>query len=288
MNGNETTLGALIPSNLAEAIDALATNDYTVFAGGTDLSVRYKTSAGAPVAYPHSLLIISRLTELKKIEKKDICLEIGACATYADILANADVPNILKSAVLSIGGPAIRNMGTIGGNICNGSPAGDSLPPLYALDAVVRLEKKGEAREMPLSEFITGPGKTLRERDELLTLIRIPSLPADTAAAFRKTGMRRSMTISKCSVAAVRIGPATAPKEIRIAFGAVGPRVVRNLEAERKLLALAQKKKGKLTADDFLTLYDSAISPIDDQRSTAEYRKRTVITVAWEMITTLK
>jgi CO/xanthine dehydrogenase FAD-binding subunit len=167
---------------------------------------------------------------------------------------------MLIEAARQVGGAQIQNRGTVGGNVANGSPAGDSLPVLAAADAVVVLRSVDAERRVPFTAFYTGYRESVMRADELIVAIEIPRVAG--SQWFRKVGTRAAQAISKVVVAAVRGGPSP-----RIAVGSVAPTVVRLRGTERALASGA-------TLDDAMTALRAEVRPIDDLRSTAEYRKR--------------
>ncbi len=229
----------------------------TPLAGATDLyvSLNFGTLQGT------RFVDLWRLAALRKIEKQDGMLSIGALATYTQIMRSrhvrAHLPMLVQAAG-QIGGVQIQNRGTIGGNIANGSPAGDSLPVLAAVDAVVVLRSVAGERRVPFGEFYTGYRASVRQPDELITAVEIP--PVEGVQWFRKVGTRAAQAISKVVMAAVRA------ERPRVAIGSVGPMVVRARLTEDALANGA-------TIDDAVGVLTEEIRPIDDVRSTAEYRR---------------
>jgi CO/xanthine dehydrogenase FAD-binding subunit len=203
-----------------------------------------------------------RLDALRGIDLRDNRLWIGALATYSDLLRSplirARLP-MLASAARQIGGVQIQNRGTIGGNVANASPAGDTLPVLAVADAMVVLQSARETRRVPFSTFYTGYRRSVMRQDELVAGLEIP--PVRGRQWFRKVGTRAAQAIAKVVMAGV--GGQTP----RIALGSVAPTVVRALKTERVLASGGSLVDAKLTLN-------SEIAPIDDLRSTAEYRRR--------------
>ena len=202
------------------------------------------------------------LEELRAIRQSGGVLSIGALASYTEIIRSAHVRRrlpILAAAAREIGGVQIQNRGTLGGNIANGSPAGDSLPVLAVADATLVLASAREQRRVPFGSFYTGYRKSVLRPDELITAVEIPRI--EGRQWFRKVGTRAAQAISKVVLAAVRSG------RPRLALGSVAPTVVR-LPRTEALLA-----SGASIADARREL-ESEIRPIDDLRSTAEYRRR--------------
>jgi CO/xanthine dehydrogenase FAD-binding subunit len=204
-----------------------------------------------------------RLTSLKAIEVRRDVLSIGALATHTALIQSPLVRKrlpMLAAAAREIGGVQIQNRGTLGGNVANASPAGDTLPVLAAADAVVVLQSAAGARRVPFNEFYTGYRQSVRRPDELITSFEIPAVRG--RQVFRKVGTRAAQAISKVVMAV-----AGSRRDLRIAVGSVAPTVVR---ARRTEAALAE---GASMADAQRILMEE-IAPIDDIRSTAEYRRR--------------
>jgi CO/xanthine dehydrogenase FAD-binding subunit len=201
------------------------------------------------------------LDELRGIEVRGDVLRLGALTTYAEIIRSADVRRrlpMLAAASREIGAVQIQNRGTIGGNIANGSPAGDALPVLAAADALVELRGIEWTRKVPFTDFYTGYRASVRRPDELITAVEFPRV--EGAQWFRKVGTRAAQSISKVVMAAVR---ADRP---RIAFGSVAPTVVRVRRTEDALAAGASIAEAQ-------RILQEEISPIDDIRSTVAYRR---------------
>ena len=259
------------PQNYKQALELLGEKLVVPLAGGTDLMVKSGGLSGCGPGLDFPALFIGHLEELKKVEDYGNFIRIGSACTYARILENRSVPEILKAAVLRLATPAIRNAGTIGGNICNASPAGDTLPVLYALDASVVLESINDTRTLPIEDFITGPGETVIKNDELLKEIVVPKKSFD-AVFYKKVGTGVVNSLSKVSFTGLAVVERRTVRDIRISFGAVSPTVVRSKKLENII-------SGKNVQDivrivpELGNLYSVLIDPLDDQRSTACYRK---------------
>jgi CO/xanthine dehydrogenase FAD-binding subunit len=248
----------LSPSTKAEALAMLSENTAQPLAGGTDLLVQARTNRHRVKAFVR----IDHLAELKTLEFSDNELTIGAGVTYTEYLEKvSELLPPLTEAVALIASPSIRNTATFGGNIVNASPAADTLPILYALDAVLTLESVTGIRQIPVSEFITGPKKTVLRPDELLTGIHL-KIPHNYKYSYRKIGPRKALSLSKVSFVGLFLPNV---KEIRLAYGSVGPTVVRAYAAEQLF------REGKITA--IPDNVEQTVRPINDQRSTAEYRR---------------
>jgi len=251
-----STLQLREPRTLQEALRMMKDEASIPLAGATDLyvSLNFGTLPGT------RFIDLWRLAALRKIEKRDGVLSIGALATYTQIIKSRHVRAalpMLVEAAKQIGGVQIQNRGTIGGNIANASPAGDSLPVLAAVDAVIVLRSVAGERRVPFGEFYTGYRASVLQRDELITAVEIP--PIEGAQCFRKVGTRAAQAISKVVMGAVRA------KRPRIAFGSVGPTVVRVARTEEALA-------GGASIDEAVRVLEGEIAPIDDVRSTADYR----------------
>jgi CO/xanthine dehydrogenase FAD-binding subunit len=205
------------------------------------------------------------LAELRAIRVRGDVLSIGALATYTDLIRSPLVRRrlpMLVAAAREVGGVQIQNRGTIGGNVANASPAGDTLPVLAASDAAVVLQSAGASRRVPFAAFYTGYRRSVLRPDELITALEVPRLRG--RQWFRKVGTRAAQAISKVVMAAVAPVGGDAP---RIALGSVAPTVVRLPSTEAALAAGA-------SLDEAQRLLIEEIAPIDDIRSTAAYRTR--------------
>ena len=225
-------------------------------AGCTDLyvAVNFGTLTG------ERFLDLWPLEPMRKITMDGETLVIGALATYTEIIKSRHVRRhlpMLVEAARQIGGPQIQNRGTIGGNVANASRAGDSLPVLAAGEATIVLRSAAAERRVPFVEFYTGYRKSVRKPDELVFAIEVPKQQGDQW--FRKVGTRAAQAISKIVMAGVR------DSTPRIAIGSVGPTVVRVPRTEAALTA------GSI--DDAARMLGDEITPIDDVRSTADYRR---------------
>jgi len=249
----------LEPRSLADALTLLRDDGPLVpMAGCTDLYVSLNFGTLKEARF----LNLWRLSALRTIEMRGGLLSIGALATHTDLIRSALVRRrvpMLAAAAREVGGVQIQNRGTIGGNVANASPAGDTLPVLAAAEATVVLRSAAGTRRIPFTQFYTGYRQTVRRPDELIVALEIPAIRG--RQCFRKVGTRAAQAISKVVVAAV-VGDRP-----RIALGSVAPTVVRATRTEAALAA------GASIEDAQQTLVDE-IAPIDDIRSTAEYRRR--------------
>jgi xanthine dehydrogenase small subunit len=254
-----SSLQLLEPRTVAEALRMLRDEEGVVpLAGATDLYVGLNFGT----LETRRFVNLWGLGPLRRITMRGDTLSIGALATYTDIIRSRQVQRrlpMLAQAAREVGGMQIQNRGTLGGNIANASPAGDTLPVLAAADATVVLRSASEERRVPFTGFYTGYRESLRRPDELITAVEVG--PVEGAQWFRKVGTRAAQAISKVVMAAVR-GPAP-----RIALGSVAPTVIRLSRTERALADGAG-------IDDAVAIAESEIQPIDDLRSTAGYRRR--------------
>ncbi len=237
--------------------------------GGTDVMVVKK-----PV---EEMIFLNRISEMKSVEDLADVIRIGAGATYRELLANGIIPEVLKTAMKTIASPAIRSAGTIAGNICNASPAGDTLPILYALDAAVVCQRIAQeqilTRKIPIQRFILGIRKTDLQEDEIVTAIEIPKAFVRSCAktTYEKVGARKSEAISKLSFVGMYQLEDGKISDIRIAFGSVGITALRFPELEQKMIGKTPDELSQ-NNETLISDYMDRIHPIDDQRSTSEYR----------------
>jgi CO/xanthine dehydrogenase FAD-binding subunit len=275
----------IAPGTLEEALgmlrDAHAGEEHapTVLAGGTDLWPQW-TAAGQR---PARVLSLHRIEELRVIEhdsdRSDGLLRVGATCTHGEIARSELVRRAcpaLAEAAATVGAVQIQNRGTIGGNLVNASPAADLPPPLAAAVAQVELASSDSGvRRVPIDRFFTGYRQIDRQPDELLTAILVPALPENAREQFRKVGTRRAQAISKVMGACrLELDPETcAITRAGIAFGSVAPTVVRLHGLERWLQGRARDEQ---TASEAGARAASAVQPIDDLRSSADYRRHVV------------
>lgn len=224
---------------------------------------------------PERLLDLWQLDELRGIalEGDGAWLRVGALTTYTKIrrspLVREWVP-ALGEAAATIGAAQIQNRGTLGGNVVNASPAGDTLPVLLAADAVIVLGSASGKRSVPAADFWTGYRKTARREDELVIRILFPIRPPPRIIRFRKVGTRRAQAISKVVMALAYREDGGVWRDVRVALGSVAERPIRAARTEAVLEGAAPRET---TADHAAATIVSEIEPIDDVRSTADYRR---------------
>lgn len=255
-------------------------------AGGTDLMVQRARGFAIAPEFEKPLLFIEHLSELKKIYIENDEINIGACAILTDIMKSEIIPPVLKKIIGQMASPPTRNMASFAGNICNASPAGDTLPYLYAVDAKITLESSNEKRTILVSEFIKGPKKTVLKANELVTNIIIPH-KTYSHNVYRRLGQRKGMSLTKASLLGMADIENGKIIDIRIALGAVSAIIARCKEIEESL----KNKSIKDVKDDvtsILAKYDHLIKPIDDARSTALYRKKVSLNMIKQFLENLK
>jgi len=233
---------------------SISEKDFTLFAGGTDLIPRYERGQ----KLPNTIIDLKKLPDFIGIKIVGENLEIGAGTTIEEIKNSNLIKkhcNALWQVTTEFGSVQIRNRATIGGNICNASPAGDTLPALYAFNVKILLRNKSDSRIIPIDKFILGQGKTTIEKGEILQSVILPL--SSSKSIFYKLGLREAMAISVINFAIVYD-----ENELTIALGSVAPTII-------KLTGLKE-----LNIDQILEKVDNTISPIDDIRATANYRRK--------------
>jgi CO/xanthine dehydrogenase FAD-binding subunit len=252
------------PETVPQAV-ALLSGGTRVLAGGTDLY----PSSGADLS--GDVLDLTAIPDLRGITRTATGLRIGACTTWSEI-AETDLPpalTALQQAARQVGGRQIQNAGTIGGNLCNASPAADGVPPLLALDALVELEGPGGKRTLPLSDFLHGPRRTDLRPAEVLTAVTLPAAALSGTSAFLKLGARAHLVISIAMVAARITLEQGRIVQAALAVGACGPVARRLPTVEAALLGLTPEgAAAKITAE----AVGPHLSPLDDIRASAAYR----------------
>ncbi|OQA80341.1 MAG: Nicotinate dehydrogenase FAD-subunit [bacterium ADurb.Bin243] len=265
----------LMPASLNEALYVINNIDrpFRFLAGGTDVLVRLKDNP----SYAQALIDISKIGELAKIEEHKSTFVIGSGVRHEALLAYApfiENYNGLIEAVSAIGSPQIRALATVGGNIGNASPAGDSIGPLMAFDAEVELRSQDTNRIVKLEDFFTGPGKTVLKHNEIITKIILPKSDS-LKSGWKRLGQRRAVAISKVSVTlalgfAKHSNGSDRVNDVRIALGAVAPTVIRARKAEKFLLE--NQTLTKAVVKEACRLVAKEARPITDIRSNTEYR----------------
>jgi CO/xanthine dehydrogenase FAD-binding subunit len=263
----------LRPETIDETVAALRQHGGRILAGGTDF---FPALGEQPVREP--VIDISGVAELRGIAVERDCVRIGARTTWTDILRHP-LPrcfDALKAAAREVGSVQIQNAGTVAGNICNASPAADGVPPLLILDAKVELASANKRKSVPLADFITGNRCTRLAPGEIVTAIRVPRGLDDSRSVFLKLGARRYLVISIAMVAAlVGLDASGRVAQARIAVGACSAVARRLHELEAYLVGVDAAAVGAAVQAKHL----APLSPIDDVRATAEYRRDAALTL---------
>jgi CO/xanthine dehydrogenase FAD-binding subunit len=274
------------PTSLDEAAGILRAGNVTVLAGGTD--VMPQTQAGR-MRFQPVLMNVRRVPELMGIVEQGGVVRIGALVTITELLESALVRerlNLLWQACDHFASDQIRNVATVGGNLCNASPAGDTLVPLLALDARVVLAAKPngtlQTRRVPLAEFLLGPGRTCRAPAELLAAVEVPLPPAGFAGEFYKHGTRPGLDIAAIAIAVGARRDGAVLRDVRVAFGAVAPTVIR---APRTEAVLEGHQADAATLDAAAHAALEEIHPISDVRATDWYRRELIRNMLTRILT---
>lgn len=251
----------------------MATTGGQILAGGTD----FYPALGERLPQGN-VVDITALDEIRGISIESDYFRIGGLTTWTEVIRTPLPPcfDALKAAAREIGSVQIQNRGTVAGNLCNASPAADGVPPLLALDAEVELVSVEGRRRVPLAQFMTGNRRTLRGPNEILTAVLVPRRLEDAASAFLKLGARRYLVISISMVAAVVQAADGRVSEAHVAVGSCSASAKRLSDLERDLIGLPAKAGiGALVRAEHL----SQLSPIDDVRATADYRRDASLTL---------
>ena len=267
-----------IPSSLAEATQLLSNNpDAHLLTGGTDMMVEVNFNH----RHPETVIALRNIPEIQQwsVDAASGIVHIGSSVPYATMehgeLAQA-LP-ALAEAARTVGSPQIRAAGSIGGNLGTCSPAGDSLPVLSALDAVVHLRSDTSSRSVSFAEFMVGPKKNSRMANEIITGVSIPM--TNGWQGYAKVGVRNAMVISVASVClAIHDG------KVRVALGSVGPTIIRCTESEAWINSVGLENVNQSIAKEFGEHVRTESRPIDDHRSTAEYRRHAVGVLAARLL----
>ncbi|MGH2492204.1 MAG: FAD binding domain-containing protein [Candidatus Limnocylindria bacterium] len=265
-------MSVTVARDLSDVLDHLSSaTEVTLLAGGTDLLVDINFGRKRP----ERVVAIDRVEELGHLERNGR-VRMGAGVTYTRMLHEDPGSVALSQAARTVGSPQIRNAGTLGGNIATSSPAGDTLPVLAALDAVVVLRsKQGGERRVPFAEFMTGPKKNVRRPDELVVAAEWDD--AGPAQTFMKVGTRNAMVIA---VAGLALVVDRARRRVGVGLGSCGPTILRASRAEAFAAALFEARgweralsPTEAESREFGGLVAGAARPIDDVRGTAAYRR---------------
>jgi CO/xanthine dehydrogenase FAD-binding subunit len=243
-----------------------------LLAGGTDLLVQMRAGEIAP----ECVVDISAIEELRGLRAADDVVHVAALTTHNEIAQSQLLrrrASVLTDAAAEVGSVQVRNLATLGGNIGNASPCADTVPALHVLDAEIRLVSSEGDQWIPIGEFFTGPGETVRSPRELIAGVRFRASEDEHLGFFQKIGHRRKMRVSKASAAGtVSLEDGTVAR-CKLALGSVAPTVIRAPEAEKYLVGRPLTVE---TIAETAALASAAARPITDIRSTAEYRRRII------------
>lgn len=278
----------VVPGSLSEALELLASEPgkFRPLAGGTDLMVVFSTGR----QQYKNFLSLHNFRELHGIEVRDDEIEIRALTTYTDVryhpVLQSEFPMLCQAAAAS-GAAAIQNRGTIGGNIGNGSPAADTPPALSAYRAEIDLVSSAGVRSMPFRKFQTGYKQMDLRPDELIQGVRVKRLPG-RFHHYRKVGTRKAQSISKVCFAATVCLEDDKIVEAGIVMGSVAPIAACCEALEERLTGLTLAEASKLPKEEVTDLVSKSISPIDDIRSSGEYRRTVALNLATDFVKNLE
>ncbi len=275
-------MSTFIPTSLNEAVAALADAPSSlVLAGGTDVMVEVNGGHRRPQA----VIAIGRIPELRtwSHDPRESVIRIGAGVTYAELEVDPFLQWVpaLSQAARTVGSPQIRNAATLGGNVATSSPAGDGLPVLAALDAIIHLVSATGSRSMPFNDFMTGPKRTALLPGEVIEAVSVPVFTG--WQGYAKVGVRNAMVISNAGACLV-VDDAGG---VRLALGSVGPTIIRCHDAESFAADAVDSQARAVTdsdATEFGRLAAAAARPIDDHRSTAAYRRHAVAVLSRRLL----
>ena len=278
------------PTTLDDALRLLSDRPHRILAGGTDVFPAAAAAAGwgdPGVGHPDRppILDITGIDTLTGIRHFPDRTEIGALATWTDAIESG-LPawfDCVRLAAREVGGPQIRNRGTLAGNLCNASPAADGVPALLVLDARVRLLRRGGSREIPLAELVTGNRRTCLRPNELTAAIVIPSPAAGARSTFLKLGARRYLVISIAMVAACLEMARGHIRDARVAVGACSEVAQRLTGLEARLRGAPGSEAPALVREEDL----EPLSPLDDIRASASYRRHGALVLVRRALDTL-
>ena len=260
-----------IPRSLREATDLIAEHpDAHLLTGGTDLMVEVNFNHRRP----EKVISLGKIEELRQVIINDDHVIIGAAVPYSQMEKGELGESLpaLAEAARTVGSPQIRAAGSLGGNLGTCSPAGDSLPVLSATNSIVHLTSAGGTRMVPFSEFMTGPKRNSRQPHEIITAVTVPRTSG--WQGYAKVGTRNAMVISVASACVV-----FHDDELRIALGSVGPTIIRCTDTENWYQSLASKNATGVSLE-IGSRASQESRPIDDHRSTADYRRHAIKVLA--------
>jgi len=267
-------VNSYFPTTLAEALQLRQAQQVVPYAGGTDLMLKDRTET--------AFLFLSQVSELRHVREDDKYLRIGAAATFTELLENELTPAFLKAALEKLAAPAIRNMGTIGGNICNGSPKADSALVCFVLDAQLRLASAGGERLVPIRDFYVDRGKTILQADELLVEVLLPKKDWSNYY-YEKVGARQALAISRLSFGGLVEIKNAKLVNFAVAFGAIDRTILRMPALEKRMMGLSVTE-AKEQHKAIVAAYSEQINPLSG-RISARYRKKVCLNLLEDFLT---
>ena len=271
-----------IPSSKCGALDILSKHDCYILAGGSDLMVMKKNTAGLAPKFDKDVLYLSHVDELKGIYEDEAGVHIKSMTTLDDVLMNKLTPTLLKKAVSQVASSNIRHFATLVGNLANASPAGDTIVVDILLDAKVKLESVKGERIVNAEDFILGVRKIDRHPDELVTELIFPNIEYD-GDMWWKVGSRKADSISKVMVAGYYEKTGKIISKFALSFGSVSSKAIRSHEIEKEIIGM-EAYELSFRKKEIIDKYSKVISPIDDQRSNKEYRQKVAMNIVSEFI----
>ena len=259
-----------IPTSIAEALDYLSKHDCYILAGGSDLMVVKKNVAGALPKFDKDVMYVSHIEEMKGIYKDEKGLHIKAGTTMDEVENSPLAPTLLKKAISELASTNIRHFATLVGNIANASPAGDTIVVDVVLEAILKLESVDGVRFVKAEDFVQGVRRINRKPNELITEIIFPKVDYNGEMWF-KVGSRKADSISKVMVAGIYKISGKSIGNFALVYGSVSIKPVRSHELENEIKGMSVEEL-KNNKERIVEEYAKLIKPIDDQRSTAEYR----------------
>ena len=263
------------PASLQEALELRAAQTVIPYAGGTDLMIDEHR--------PGSYLFLNKIPELKQVREEGGTLYMGAACTFTELLKHELTPPILKEVLSEIAAPAIRNEGTIGGNIANGSAKADSALVFFVADAKLKLASAQGERILPIKEFYLGRKKLALRPDELIVEVQLPLQWLD-GYYYQKIGARKSLAISRVSFAGLLGIEAGTIRHCATAFGAVADVIIRRNDLDAMLIGKTIEQ-AKATKAEYISAFEQAIVPIRG-RVSSEYRKEVCLNLLQDFLST--
>lgn len=271
-----------IVSSKKEALEVLSKHDCYILAGGSDLMVMKKNTAGELPKFDKDVLYLSHVDELKGIYKDKDGVHVKAMTTLDEVEHNKEVPSLLRKAISQVASTNIRHFATLVGNLANASPAGDTIVVDILLGAKVKLESVHGERIVDAENFVLGVRKIDRKPDELITEIIFPEVKY-TGDMWYKVGSRKADSISKVMVAGFYEITGKSLTKFALSFGSVSVKAVRSHEIENEIIGL-EIKELEARRDEFVEKYGKFVTPIDDQRSNANYRRQVAKNIVAEFL----